>query len=434
MADAKKIAIIGGGAAGLAASIAAAREVKRTGACADVVVFERDDRVGRSILATGNGRCNFSNANPDAAFYHNASFVGAVFEAVEREYAEGGNVTLSGGFSQNAVLRFFDGLGLLWREESEGRLYPMANKATSVLSVLRDAMRALGVQEAPSQRAVRIDVPDRKGGRYHVRFDDGRVEHADAVIVACGGVLARGLLPESVPMCDAVPVLGPLATDGPVKSLDSIRVKCVIELHGADGRVKARETGEVLFRKYGVSGIAVFNVSRVAEPKDELVLDFLPQVPTEDCEAFLVARARRLRETFGEDGAHMGQLLCGMLLPQVADVLLHSAGVDERDQVSGEHLRALAYVLKGFRLTVRGIGDARQCQVHRGGVLVSAVDDKSLQVQGLPGLYVAGEALDTDAPCGGFNLHWAWASGLLAGCAAARSALGASRGGKGSSC
>ena len=165
-----RLAIIGGGAAGLAAAVTAACELRMLGVPGDVAVYEADERVGRSILATGNGRCNFSNARIDAGAYRNAAFVGSALGA------------LTAG--SDPVHAFFADLGLVWREEGEGRLYPLANKATSVLDVLRAAAADFGVREACGRRAVRLDVPDRPGGRFHIRFADGTVGHADAVVLA----------------------------------------------------------------------------------------------------------------------------------------------------------------------------------------------------------------------------------------------------------
>ena len=269
------------GAAGLAAAVAAADALRargvRVGADAgadgvDVAVCEADERVGRSILATGNGRCNFSNAQVDAAAYRNAAFVGAALDELRRA---GG---LRGGDGADPVHAFFADLGLVWREEGEGRLYPLANKATSVLEVLRAAASDAGVREECGREAVRLDAPARKGDRFHVRFADGAVLHAEAVIVAAGGYAARALVPEGLAWEEPRAVLGPLRTDARlVKALNNIRVRCAASLVGRDGAEKACERGEVLFRDYGVSGIAVFNLSRFAEPGDTLRIDLLPQ-------------------------------------------------------------------------------------------------------------------------------------------------------------
>lgn len=432
----KRIAIIGGGAAGLAASIAAAEALRQ--ACGrshadgtEVVIFERDERVGRSILATGNGRCNFSNAHPDACLYHSAEFVAEALAALEQVVwpwqgsasAIGATATSSASGAGNAVLDFFAYVGLVWREESEGRLYPQANKASVVLDVLRATAHVLGVREACNHCAVRIDAPSKEEHRYHIRFADGTVEHVDALVLACGGALAQ-LLPQSVRVRPLRPVLGPLATDGCVKRLDNVRVRCSIQLLDPSGTQKAEETGELLFRKYGVSGIAVFNLSRIAQRGDSLYVNLLPQLSAKECASWLTRRACALRDAFGTLTTE--GLLRGLLLPQVTDALLHELGIPGDSPLDESSIGRIACLCTSFELTVRGIGDERQCQVHRGGVHVGQLDAHTMELRGLPGFHVAGEALDVDGPCGGYNLHWAWASGLLAGCHAAQCAFGES--------
>ena len=329
----KKLMIIGGGAAGLAAAVAAADALRargvRVGADAgadgvDVAVCEADERVGRSILATGNGRCNFSNAQVDAAAYRNAAFVGAALDELRRA---GG---LRGGDGADPVHAFFADLGLVWREEGEGRLYPLANKATSVLEVLRAAASDAGVREECGREAVRLDAPARKGDRFHVRFADGAVLHAEAVIVAAGGNAARALVPEGLAWEEPRAVLGPLRTDARlVKALNNIRVRCAASLVGRDGAEKACERGEVLFRDYGVSGIAVFNLSRFAEPGDTLRIDLLPRMDAPMLEQLLLERRSRL---FARAGSCTGD-----------DVLRHgAAGGGSRRAEGGRSARRRA--------------------------------------------------------------------------------------------
>ena len=209
-------------------------------------------------------------------------------------------------------------------------------------------------------------------------------------------------------------MLGPLrtATDV-VRHLNNLRVRCAVTLAGPDGAPKAREAGELLFRDYGVSGIAVFNLSRFAEPGDRLLVDLLPQVPEDGCAAFLHARRRRL--AFGDRPLSREAFLRGMLLPAVARAVLEEAGLAPEAPLAKRDVAVLARALKAFPLEVRGIGDERQCQVRRGGADVAAFDPRTLEARAVPGLHVVGEALDVDAPCGGYNLHWAWASGMLAG-------------------
>lgn len=453
VSEAKTIAIIGGGAAGLAAAVAAAEAVRDAGAGAEarVTVYEASDRVGRSILATGNGRCNFSNAVIDAGLYRNGAFVEEVLDACEMALGSGApsaDGLLPGASAQNAALRFFAAHGLMWREEGEGRLYPLANKATSVLDCLRAACVAAGVRELVESEVAAVEGPRGEGDRFTLRLADRRLERADAVIVAVGGAAGERLLPVGVPFRKMESVLGPIATDPRwPRQLDNIRVRGALELWRPGGamspeacrdagfspdehlgeRLVAREVGEVMFRKYGVSGIAAFNLSRLMEPGDQLAVDFVPGVRRADMAAFLNRRRKMLFASLGRS-VTWEDMLRGMVLGPVADVLLKAAGLRGGGETTKEGAAKLARVLKGLRLPVTGLGDERQCQVHRGGVEVAAVDARTCEVHEVPGLYVVGEALDVDAPCGGYNLHWAWASGLLAGwSAAARLSKGGAR-------
>lgn len=431
------IAIVGGGAAGLAAAVVAGETLRGSGA-GRVVLCEASDRVGRSILATGNGRCNFSNAQlTDEAlcdaealrpFYHNAAFVAQVFAALERLSLFERDMPERESFSlgrSNAVLRFFAEHGLVWREEGEGRLYPLANKASSVLDVLRAAVDAAQVDVRTEFSMRRIA---RGSGDYLLTADDGCEIRARQVIIAVGGSVSKDLAESlGLSFSEQRPVLGPLAVDAKgkrlTKRLDNIRVKATATLLREDIPL-ACEQGEALFRSYGLSGIAVFDLSRYAQEGDEVSLDLLPQVPLARTAHHLRLRAERLRDQ-GARPVTYEDVLRGMVLPKVAAVLCERARVrpdDAYDAEGGEHL---ARVLHDLRFTVEGLGDVRQCQVERGGIAVADFVPATLETASAPGLYAAGEALDVDAACGGFNLHWAWASGLLAGYMAALAEMSA---------
>ena len=187
------------------------------------------------------------------------------------------------------------------------------------------------------------------------------------------------------------------------------------------GEQVARERGEVMFRDYGVSGVAVFNLSRLARPGDTLAVDFLPDIPPQQMEHFLLARRKRMQRCLGA-APTCERFLSGLLLPAVAGVLLRRVGLAPAAEFAKTDAANLATALKGFALTVEGIGDERQCQVRRGGFPVGAFNPETCESKAHPGLFVVGEALDVDAPCGGYNLHWAWSSGMLAGHAAAQRA------------
>ena len=402
----EEIAIIGGGASGLMAAHAAACAAREAGAQVRITVLEAADRVGKSILASGNGRCNFSNAHIDAARYRNAEFVARAFAALSPE----------------EVRAAFAEMGLTWYDGGAGWLYPVANKASSVLDVLRFALADAGVRVECGAEVARVErtrpVGDaRRSAPFLLRLADGRTHTADAVVIACGGRVVRALAPRELAGAfrSQRPVLGPLRTEtAPIKGLNNIRVRCRAALFAPGAaHPKAVEEGEVLFRDYGVSGVAVFNLSRFAEAGDTLALD--------------LAFARDEAELAGELARRAGawpartatDQLAGLVLPAVARAALAQAGFPPTQPLRRDDAARTARALKGFALEVTGIGDARQCQVSRGGFDVSAFDPATCEAREMPGMFVTGEALDVDAPCGGYNLHWAWTSGMLAGRAAA---------------
>ena len=388
------------------AALAAAREGGR------VTVYEATSRVGASILASGNGRCNLSNARVDAAAYRNAAFVRRAFEALPPQQ----------------VLSLFSELGLLLREEDDGRLYPLTNKATSVLDVLRFALEEAGVTLVCDLRAESVTPA---GATTLVKLSDGTAAFFDRVIVAAGGAIARRLLPARYPFNSLEPRLCPLITDAAsVKGLENIRVRCEASLIVASRGVLragastigtadtaadsiAIERGEVLFRKHGVSGIAVFNLSRFARLGDVISLNLLPDTAPAATQRLVGERVQMFPDRPAE------RQLAGMVLPAVARAVLRQAHVDAQHPLTAADAVSVAAALQGLTCTIEGF-DARSCQVHRGGFAVESFAADTMESKADPGLYVVGEALDVDGPCGGYNLHWAWTSGLLAGKAAVR--------------
>ncbi len=352
-----------------------------------VTIFEAADRVGKTILATGNGRCNFSNRSIDAGAYHNADFVADAFKVLPPQ----------------EVREFFSELGLLWFEEAEGRLYPLTNKATSVVDVLRFALADESVMVRCGEKASRLR---KEGDAFRLATDKGTFAF-DAVILACGWRGASSLLIEKHTHHEPVPVLGPLATDTAfLKGLNNIRIRAAISYEGH------REEGEVLFRDYGVSGIAVFNLSRFAAPGNVLEIDFLPQISEARLEVLLADRLERFGHRNPVD------FFAGMLLSAVARTIVRKAGIQEDARLQAGDMPRLAKTLKHFDLMVKGIADPARCQVHRGGFAVADFNPATMESLQEEGFFAAGEALDVDGPCGGFNLHWAWTSGIAAGRAA----------------
>ena len=423
----KTLAIVGGGAAGLAAAVAAGERARAKGASLEIAIYERDDRVGRSILATGNGRCNFSNAKLDVSAYRNSAFVQdalrgltASFDATEDERY--GKIRRENGDDVHA---FFCRHGLMWRVEDDGREYPLPNKASVVVDVLRAAAADAGAREVCGCAVAAVEPPRSEGGRFTLRMADGRLERVDAVILASGHA-AQSIEAAGLKVLPSQPVLGPLRVgdaDIPLaRELDNIRVRCTVSLlrAGEDGarQVVASERGELMFRKYGVSGICVFNLSRFADAGDVLSIDLLDAGEPSDAEQFLFSRRKLLSGTF-DCALTYADMLRGLVLPRVAEALLKRAGIAPSAAFGKPDVPKLAALLTQLELTVAGIGDESICQVHRGGLDVEGFDPHTMVSREVPGLFAAGEALDVDGPCGGYNLHWAWASGLLAGRSAA---------------
>lgn len=362
------VCVVGGGAAGLVAAITSAEAGART------VLLERGLECGRTILATGGGRCNFANRDLACARYNNPGFVEAVV----------------GDDFLGRVLRFFRASGLAWAEEN-GWLFPASFSAGSVRDVLLARARRAGVIIACGREAQEIKQV-KSGWQPSLAGPSGEEQLVTgAVVLAAGGKSgAFGLLLNAHP---AKPILCPLACAGlPFKKLDGQRVRAEAHLKRRGSEV-ARERGELLFRSYGVSGICAFNLSRHAGPGDELVLDLAPTLDASQL-AYLAKRA---------------DSLAGIVSPQIAATLTASGIAPEG--------------LKELRCTVTGLAETEKAQVTRGGLATSAFDPATLSAVTLPGIFACGETLDVDGPCGGYNLAWAWASGQVAGASAAAWAM-----------
>ena len=404
MAD---VIIIGGGASGMAAAVEAARGGEHR-----LTVLERQSRVGRKLLATGNGRCNLTNTAAAPEHYFGADGAKADFTAgVLRRFTPG------------AVLDRFAGLSLKTTVEYGGRVYPYSGSAASVLDVLRLNMEKFGVNVVTGAA---VESVHREKGAFSVSWSGGSAR-ADKVIVACGGCAGGKLggvkdgyrLLESLghSVTPLRPALCPIRTEAEYpRALKGIRVSAGARLL-ADGKIAATARGDVLFTETGLSGSAIFDLSLYsalhAKAKgQQTALNFFPDDTPEQVAALLRARIRAWPEL------EANRVFTGLLQSRLGMMLCKRAGIGggraAKTLTDGE-LAALSREATDFRLSVTGSGGLDNAQVTVGGAKTKEFDPETLESRLVPGLYACGEVLDVAAPCGGYNLHWAWASGLAAG-------------------
>ena len=405
----RQVLIVGGGASGLAAGIAAAREG------AQVTILEHMDRVGKKILSTGNGRCNMTNLSLKAEHYR-CSQRGFPMKVLDR-------------FSVWDTLTFFEELGVLTKSRN-GYIYPNSEQASAVLDALRLETERLGVQVVLS---CHIQSLKRLGkGLFEARTDQG-VFRGDRLILAAGSKaapvtgsdgsgyeLAKGFGHRII---EPLPALVQLRCQGAfLKQLAGIRCEAVVKLKCGD-KILAADKGELQLTDYGVSGIPTFQISRFASValyegrKVSVVLDLLPSKSMEETRQFLSRRARLMGYR------QAGDFLTGVLNKKLAAVLLKLGKIPETlpvERISREQLNSLTLLIKQLELPVTATNPFEQAQVCCGGVDTREVRPETMESKLTPGLYLAGELLDVEGVCGGYNLQWAWSTGVLAGRCAGR--------------
>ena len=407
------IAIIGGGAAGMAAAIAAAEQG------APVMVLEQGERVGKKLLSTGNGRCNFTNEKAGGPEHYLTEDPQCLEEILRR-------------FPPEKIRRFLERLGIPALVE-EGRLYPRSQQAAAVLDSLRMAMAERGVQERCGVRAEAV-LPKKNGFLIRLGAKPGEKEQtlwADRVIVAAGGKAAPKLgggdggyrlLGELGHSCTALtPALCQLRTETePIRALKGIRVQAALRAF-CGRRLLKEDTGEVLFTEYGLSGIPALQLSLPAgreRGEVRIVLDLFPEWEEEELVRRMFDRAAAF------PARTLSEFFVGMLPKRVGEALWKRVSVrpleKKTEELSEKELRMTAALAKNFSLRCEGVQPFGSAQVTAGGVPLREFDPASMESRKVPGLFAAGEVLDVAGECGGFNLHWAFSSGLLAGSRAAQ--------------
>ena len=393
------IGIIGGGASGMAAALFTAQNPN-----AQVLLFERQTRVGRKLLATGNGRCNLSNLNAKSGFHGNTP-----------EFAD----PAIAAFGPDATLEWFRSLGLVTVSEPSGRVYPYSDQANSVVDVLRFALNQPNIQVYTAFEVERLKKLD---GKFLIESIDQSIT-CDKVIIACGG-LAGTKLGGSMSGYKLLAKFGHKSTKlrpalvqlksswSGISALKGVRAQCHAAIY-RDNLLFTQSAGEVQFTEYGLSGPVIFEVSRDAcYGSGEWIckLDLLPDFTEE----MLKTELQRRRNT----ALPTEELLTGILHNRLGKTILKHAGVSLSGAASDLTDATIAEVCKTVKSFEIGLTEPLgmdSAQVTAGGVITDQFDPHTMESRLVPGLYACGEVLDIDGDCGGYNLQWAWSSGRLAG-------------------
>ncbi len=403
----KKIAVIGGGAAGMMAAIQAAD----AGALVDL--YERNDRVGKKLLATGNGRCNFTNLDMQKNAYYGSAV--SLYD------------NLFPIFGVRETVAFFNRHGMLIKDRN-GYLYPLSEQASTVLDILRFSLEQYKVRVYTDSIITALQ-PDKKlqitspvGGRTY-----------DAVILACGGRAApkTGSDGNGYKLAEklghhintVVPALVQLRCfEDFFKMVSGVRIDAKLTLC-IDGEEENSVQGELQLTDYGISGIPVFQFSRQAayalydKKKVSVNINFLPNRSAESYKALWKERWER------QGGQILEQFLTGLSNKKINQLIIKLAGCNAHDtanDIPAAKRRTIERLYRKLTVSVRETNGFEQAQVSAGGIPAEELTDQLESIY-IPNLFFAGEIIDMDGICGGYNLQWAWTSGAVAGRAAAKS-------------
>lgn len=404
-----KIAIIGGGAAGMMAAISAARVIPGS----QIAILEKNEQLGKKILATGNGRCNFSNRNCIHEDYvgEDTGIVKKVLDLM----------------SPRDTIELFEKFGVLAREESQGRFYPYSEQALSVRDALAAELEYQNINLLLNSSIAKAEKTD--DGFLLTAADGDRIE-AKALIIATGGKagsqfgstgdgygIAKGFGHTLVrPLPALVQIISP---DNDLKGLKGVRAKGTVSLY-VNNKFVAEERGEIQFTDKGLSGICVFDLTRYMREDCgyEINIDLYPDFTWTELFDKLAVRKEYLKDRTVE------AFLDGMMNKKLIPVYLKRWNVNNNSKLSGvtyDELKSLCAVLKEWRIAVNGTKGWTDAQVTKGGVNTAEIYYDTLESRLINGLYFAGEVLDVAGRCGGWNLQWAWSSGYMAGFCAAKS-------------
>ena len=392
------IAIIGGGASGLCSAICAARNLRKKGLSGKITVLERSQKVGRKLLATGNGRCNLMNENISLSSFHgDIKIAESVFSR----------------FSYDEISEFFSSLGLLTRADSMGRVYPYSNRADTVLSTLLLACKQYGVEIITDFTV--LDIKRHKD-KLEIISESCKIS-ASRANKGLGSNLGYELLGKiGVSYSPLFPSLTSVAVSENISMLKGVRVRGNVKFL-ADKQIIHSEDGEIQFTDKSLSGICVFNISRYAGEffrlgtingnnceNIRIELNLMPEYSFSEIISILQNR----RKAFSK--ADCKELLAGILDEKLADYIAKKINIKS---INDSAIKRLANILSKMDFTPIKSDNNATAQVTAGGVTSKEIDVNTLALKSDKRIKFCGEILDVDGDCGGYNLSFAWASGML---------------------
>ena len=399
------VIIIGAGASGLMAAAAAASRGAR------VALLEHKDDIGKKILATGNGRCNFTNTDMSVNKFH------------------GSKALIKNGLSQfnyADTIRFFKELGIP-AYDNAGYIYPNSRQAASVVAAFRMELMRLHVDVKTGINITDIKPADDRTG-YCIQTDKGSFK-SKRLIIACGltaspklgsdGSLFRQIEALGHHIQKPLPALCGFSCDGlNFKKITGVRCDATVA-SVIDGQMTEQNTGELQLADYGISGIPVFQISSLMSraldkgQKVEVIIDFLPAFSDDELNGYI--KDRSITTT---DNRSLNEMLNGLLNNKLLLELIHKSGVspDKKGKLlTDDDCKSLTRSIKHTAVSVKKPRGLEFAQVCAGGIYTKEIDVRTLESKIHPGLYFCGELLDVDGICGGYNLQWAWTSGYIAG-------------------
>ena len=390
------VIVIGGGASGLVAAIEAGKHFE------NVALLEKESRTGKKILATGNGKCNLTNKNASVKDYSGSLCYGA-----KRLFSE---------YSPKYIVEYFENMGLVTYADEFGRVYPKCNQSSAVLDTLRNNLRLNDIDEFTDRKVTEIVV----GENFRIVTDKGEY-FSDRIIIACGGKSSPNLGSDGSmfevieklghSFTEIAPALCPINVKSDIiKSLKGVRAKGKVSVL-SKGKVVKSDLGEIQFTENSISGICAFNLSGLNY--DTVRVSLLPDMSKNDIITMLKKRREMLKDLTVDN------FLLSIFNNKLSAVLLKKSNINSFNRrcadISNKEIQDLAHNINNLDFKATGKNDFGRSQVTKGGIPANEINIDTMESLYIPNLYFCGEVLDIDGICGGYNLQFAFASGIKAG-------------------